>query len=51
MTLSDISVGKVDDDTLRWDSTMLIVCEIHAANQTGLGYTYGNKAAASVAGS
>ena len=62
MTLSEISVEKVDvsaytiptdapegDGTLRWDSTTLIVCEIHAANQIGLGYTYGNKAIASVA--
>lgn len=62
MTLSDISVGKVDvsaytiptdapegDGTLRWDSTTLIVCEIHAANQIGLGYTYGNGATALVA--
>jgi L-alanine-DL-glutamate epimerase-like enolase superfamily enzyme len=37
------------DGTLQWDSTTLIVCEIHAADQTGLGYTYGNKATASVA--
>jgi L-alanine-DL-glutamate epimerase-like enolase superfamily enzyme len=62
MKLSDISVGKVDvsaytiptdapegDGTLRWDSTTLIVCEIHAASQTGLGYSYGNNAVASVA--
>src|SRR6266576_5978889 len=62
MKLPDISVRKVDvsaytiptdadegDGTLRWDSTTLIVCEIHAASQIGLGYTYGNKATASVA--
>lgn len=62
MGLSDISVEKVDvsaytiptdapegDGTLRWDSTTLIVCEIHAASQNGLGYTYGNQATASVA--
>jgi L-alanine-DL-glutamate epimerase-like enolase superfamily enzyme len=59
--LSDISVEKVDvsaytipndapegDGTLEWDSATLIVCEIHAANQIGLGYTYGNRATASV---
>lgn len=62
MTRSDIPVGKVDvyaytiptdapegDGTLRWDSTTLIVCEIHAADRIGLGYTYGDKATASVA--
>ncbi len=37
------------DGTLRWDSTTLILCEIHAANHIGLGYTYGNQATASVA--
>jgi L-alanine-DL-glutamate epimerase-like enolase superfamily enzyme len=62
MELSDNSVVKVDvsaytvptdapegDGTLRWDSTTLIVCEVHAANETGLGYTYGNRATALVA--
>ncbi|MGC2301326.1 MAG: enolase C-terminal domain-like protein [Acidobacteriaceae bacterium] len=60
--LSEPSVEKVDvsactiptdapegDGTLRWDSTTLIVCEIHAGSQTGLGFTYGNKATAIVA--
>lgn len=37
------------DGTLRWDSTTLIVCEIHAAGQTGFGYTYGHAATATVA--
>ena len=62
MILSDIPVEKVNvsaysvptdapegDGTFRWDSTTLIVCEIHADNQVGLGYTYGNQATASVA--
>lgn len=62
MELSEASVKRVDisaytiptdapegDGTLRWDSTTLIVCEVHAANQTGLGYSYGNEATASVA--
>jgi L-alanine-DL-glutamate epimerase-like enolase superfamily enzyme len=62
MELSNISVEKVDvsaytiptdapegDGTLQWDSTTLIICEIHAENYTGLGYTYGNIATASVA--
>lgn len=37
------------DGTLAWDSTTLILAEIQAANEVGLGYTYGNKAAATVA--
>ncbi len=37
------------DGTLQWDSTTLVVCEIQAADYIGLGYTYGNKATASVA--
>ena len=62
MALSTIAVTKVDvagytvptdapegDGTLRWDSTTLIVCEVHAADQIGLGFTYGNQAAAVVA--
>jgi L-alanine-DL-glutamate epimerase-like enolase superfamily enzyme len=62
MELWDISVEKVDvsaytiptdapegDGTFRWDSTTLVLCEIRAGNQTGLGYTYGNQATASVA--
>jgi L-alanine-DL-glutamate epimerase-like enolase superfamily enzyme len=35
--------------TIRWDSTTLILCEIHTARQTGLGYTYGNQATPAVA--
>lgn len=59
---SDALVEKVDvfactiptdapegDGTFRWESTILIVCEIRAAQLTGLGYTYGNKATAAVA--
>jgi L-alanine-DL-glutamate epimerase-like enolase superfamily enzyme len=62
MTASDISVEKVNvsaytiptdapegDGTLRWDSTTLIICEIHAAAEAGLGYSYGNQATALVA--
>ncbi len=62
MIASDISVAKVNvsaytiptdapegDGTLRWDSTTLIICEIHAAGEIGLGYSYGNQATASVA--
>jgi L-alanine-DL-glutamate epimerase-like enolase superfamily enzyme len=62
MTASDISVNKVDvsaytiptdapegDGTLRWDSTTLIICEVHAEAEVGIGYTYGNQATAVVA--
>ena len=61
MALSRASIEKVDvsaykiptdapegDGTLQWDSTTLIVCEIYAGGERGLGYTYGNKAAAIV---
>lgn len=37
------------DGTLAWDSTTLVIAEITSAGKTGLGYTYGNKAIASVA--
>jgi L-alanine-DL-glutamate epimerase-like enolase superfamily enzyme len=60
--LSDISISTVDvsaytiptdapegDGTLQWDSTTLILCEIQAADQIGFGYTYGNRATASLA--
>jgi hypothetical protein len=53
MSLSDISVRKVDvsaytiptdapegDGILRWDSTTLIICELHAADEVGFGYSY-----------
>ena len=62
MVGADSSVKKVEvsaytiptdapegDGTLQWDSTTLVVCEIQAADYIGLGYTYGNKATASVA--
>jgi L-alanine-DL-glutamate epimerase-like enolase superfamily enzyme len=62
LELSDIAVEKVDvaaytiptdapegDGTLKWDSTTLIVCEIHCKDEVGLGYTYGNQATALVA--
>ncbi|MGA9243561.1 MAG: enolase C-terminal domain-like protein [Silvibacterium sp.] len=62
MKSSDISVGRMDvsaytiptdtpegDGTLRWDSTTLIICELHAAGEVGFGYSYGNQATAFVA--
>jgi len=37
------------DGTFRWDSTTLILAEIGAAGETGLGYTYGQMAVAPIA--
>lgn len=37
------------DGTFKWDSTTLVVCEVYAGNEIGLGYTYGNKAVAVIA--
>ena len=37
------------DGTFKWDSTTLVLCEIRAADEIGIGYTYGNKATAVVA--
>lgn len=37
------------DGTYAWDSTTLILAEILAGGDTGIGYTYGNKAVAIVA--
>ncbi|QBQ55724.1 enolase C-terminal domain-like protein [Nitrosococcus wardiae] len=34
------------DGTLSWDSTTLILVKIHGGGKQGLGYSYGNKAAA-----
>jgi L-alanine-DL-glutamate epimerase-like enolase superfamily enzyme len=36
------------DGTLRWDSTTMVVVEVRAADEVGLGWTYGAAAAASV---
>jgi L-alanine-DL-glutamate epimerase-like enolase superfamily enzyme len=37
------------DGTFQWNSTTLVLCEIHAEDATGIGFTYGNKATATVA--
>jgi L-alanine-DL-glutamate epimerase-like enolase superfamily enzyme len=37
------------DGTFSWDSTTLVLIEIKAGGETGLGYTYGNKAVRVVA--
>jgi L-alanine-DL-glutamate epimerase-like enolase superfamily enzyme len=36
------------DGTLEWDSTTLVVVELHAGGATGLGFTYADAAAAAV---
>jgi len=37
------------DGTFTWGATTLVVCEIHAGGESGLGYTYGNAAIVAVA--
>jgi L-alanine-DL-glutamate epimerase-like enolase superfamily enzyme len=37
------------DGTLSWNSTTLILAELHCGGKTGLGYTYGNHAIAALA--
>jgi L-alanine-DL-glutamate epimerase-like enolase superfamily enzyme len=37
------------DGTFQWNSTTLVLCEVRAEKQIGIGYTYGNKATAAVA--
>ncbi|HEY6490370.1 MAG: enolase C-terminal domain-like protein [Terracidiphilus sp.] len=37
------------DGTFKWNSTTLVLCEVHAADEIGIGYTYGNKATVVVA--
>ncbi|HLY42787.1 MAG TPA: enolase C-terminal domain-like protein [Terracidiphilus sp.] len=62
MKLSENSINRVDvsaysiptdapegDGTFKWNSTTLIICEIHAGDETGIGYTYGNRATAILA--
>lgn len=36
------------DGTLEWDSTTLVVCEVEAGGETGIGYTYASAAAVEV---
>src|SRR5436190_23541537 len=38
--------GKESDGTLEWDSTTIVVVEVSAGGETGLGYTYCDVAAA-----
>ena len=34
------------DGTIAWDSTTMVIAEVEAGGETGLGYTYCDKAAA-----
>jgi hypothetical protein len=34
--------GPETDGTLAWDSTTIVVVEVEAGGETGLGYTYGD---------
>ena len=36
------------DGTLEWDSTTIVVVEVHAGGESGLGYTYGPTAVATL---
>lgn len=38
------------DGTLRWTSTTMVLVEVHAAGEVGIGYTYGDAAVASLVG-
>jgi L-alanine-DL-glutamate epimerase-like enolase superfamily enzyme len=38
------------DGTYKWNSTTLVVCEIHSGDEIGIGYTYGNQAITILAG-
>lgn len=40
--------GKESDGTLEWGSTTLVVVEVEAGGETGLGFTYGHAACAEV---
>lgn len=62
MKMSENSINRVEvsvysiptdapegDGTFKWNSTTLILCEIRAGDEIGIGYTYGNKATAILA--
>lgn len=38
--------GKESDGTLEWSSTTMVLVEVHAAGEVGIGYTYASTAAA-----
>lgn len=39
--------GMEEDGTLEWDSTTMVLVQVHAGGRTGLGYTYGDVSVAS----
>ncbi|MEU0255390.1 enolase C-terminal domain-like protein [Streptomyces sp. NPDC006184] len=39
--------GKEQDGTLEWDSTTMVLVQVHAGGRTGTGYTYGDVSVAS----
>lgn len=50
----DVSIYRVttdypeSDGTLKWNHTTLVLVEVHAGNHCGLGYTYANRATATL---
>jgi L-alanine-DL-glutamate epimerase-like enolase superfamily enzyme len=40
--------GAESDGTLEWDSTTIVVVEVHAGGRTGLGYTYADASVAAL---
>src|SRR3954468_10798372 len=40
--------GTEEDGTLRWDSTTMVLVEARAGGRTGIGYTYGGTAVATL---
>ena len=44
---TDGPAGKEQDGTLEWDSTTMVLVRVHAAGETGVGYTYGDVSVAS----
>ena len=43
--------GKEQDGTLTWESVTIILVEANAGGHTGIGYTYGDTATATLVGS
>jgi L-alanine-DL-glutamate epimerase-like enolase superfamily enzyme len=40
--------GSEEDGTLSWSSTTLVLVEVHAGDETGIGYTYGDVSVAAL---
>nr|WP_225849007.1 enolase C-terminal domain-like protein [Streptomyces sp. HPF1205] len=43
--------GREQDGTLEWDSTTMVLVQVHAGGRTGTGYTYGDVSTASLVSS